>query len=496
MKTQIDFDDPLLATDKLDKLADGRWHNNSEPGKADPASRKTGYPIKGFAPLNVKGMYVRLNGVTLEHGLICVRSAATDKRTGIKGDGSKLPIGKLSEFKISKGKYDIDAIIDKCAELYEKENGAKDAPAKSDAVITVQGCLDEYLSDRVAMLDVDGKIVKLNGTAITKSMVTLGQVVSTVKRYSHNWMTTCVTKIDADMIIDQAALIRDGKFKNAEGEKIGTYSTARTWLGTMSTIHKAGALKHQMPNLFEALRRKSYKKVESAQRRFTDKEIALILNWTLQDTPAAYASTRPDESKYIRVLAAKFALLTALRAGDMVTLKHEDIEEHNGKHYLKAFISKGNRWQWFPICDRAMAVITDANELVVNSEYIFPASTGEAYYCGTKAFEVVRDMLLKEGLIKEEPVEKLGKTKPKTRLMLSHDVRRTLETLGGAVTDKKGIRVIDQDTIDHMMQHKGNALSAQYNCKTEVDHIALADHVAPSYEAYANHLFEIAKAAS
>ena len=79
------------------------------------------------------------------------------------------------------------------------------------------------------------------------------------------------------------------------------------------------------------------------------------------------------------------------------------------------------------------------------------------------------------GLIKPEPVEVLKNETPKKRLICSHDVRRTLETLGGAVSDKDGKRVVDQPTIDHMMQHKGSALAAQYNCKTEVDHIALAD---------------------
>lgn len=499
MKPQMIFDTDTLASNKLDNLATRKWLINIETGIPQAASRPNGKPITGFSPLNVRGLYVRLNGTnTHDHGLVCVRSSAVDKTTGRKGDGAKLHIGKLSDFKIGDREYDIDAIVERCADLYV--NGEQAAPTRSGSIITVSECLDEYLSDRMAKLDGD-EIVKLNRTAITKSMATLEQVVTTVKRYAWNWLDVCVTKIDSTMITKRAAQIRDGAFENSDGDLIGRYSTARAWLGAMSTIHKAGAMRHESVNLFEVLRKKSYPKLPSPQRRFTDEEIAIILNWKLEDTPHGRL-VAPDVSKYIRVLAVKFSLLTVLRCGDLVTLKERDIEEHNGRRYLKKLISKGGRWQWFPITDRAGEIINKALELSPHSEYIFPAAHGGKYGCGTKAFEVIRDMLGPKtaknpnglGLIKPEPVEVLKNETPKKRLICSHDVRRTLETLGGAVSDKDGKRVVDQPTIDHMMQHKGSALAAQYNCKTEVDHIALADYLYPSYEAYADHLFGIAKA--
>ena len=541
MRPQIKLDASALEGALYDKLADGRWHINIKTGNPQPASKPNGRPISGFSPINVIGLYVRLNGTTHKHGLSCVRPNVKDDPTA---NGEKIRIGILPKYLIEtvngKSKYRIDDIVSECADLYV--NGSPDAKPKSDA-ITLGDCFREYLGDRGAKLDDDGGIVPANGDPTQSKMITMREVLKHLDGYAADWRLKSVADLDAkDDIKPRAEMIRDGDFEkecpacrgsgvrdgdpceyvmttrggsssacDGSGEiKIGTYDTARTWLGAMATIHDAASIEHGgLPNGFRAVLRK-FPKRDNAQRTYTEKEIATVINFDDErESGDDHRTGDRSSQKRLRMLAMKFQLLTGFRAEDVISLRKSDIKSDGGTYeierhdkkekvkidrYIEHINSKASRLHYLPLPDRVAEIIDaaitvrDACQAMSGSEFIFCNNVGGKCHNGTKAFNVARDRLVELDLIKPEPVTngKGIKVTGKDRLIVSHDCRRTVETFGevGGISETTRRLLLDQAGI--------GAMTRIYNIKSHEQRMIALARLLPEYQKYCDLIFEIA----
>lgn len=545
MKPQINFDATTVAGAVLDKLARKDWLINIKTGKPQPKDKANGKPITGFSPLNTDhGFYVRLNpGESLDHGLICVRSSSIDKATGRKGDGSKLAIGKMSDFFIgrdvkSRKIYRLDDISKQCADLYQHGEIKTEVDADASTGPTLDFCLSKYLGQRGAMLNDDDEVVPANGAPTLSKMVTMRANLMNLIGYSSDWRHVPLTEIakghftsdgkqmtTAQVIEARADMIRDSQYTKqcpkcdgtekcdfvlrARGGgihpcnkgviKFGTYKSARAWLASMATIHKAAAITVGTDNPFKAVLYNYPNRVDS-QRAFTENEIGVVLNFHEVGTDR---DGNQCKQKLLRLLAAQFALLVGFRPKDIVGLKQSDIHRHegifeieqdkkkikfDGINYINHTNSKRSRPHFLPmteamkeLLDRAITV-RDSHPAMAGSEFVFCSSTGDEYGDGSSAFNITRDRLVKLGKIKPEPVE----DESKERLMCGHDCRRTFR---GICRDDVGLSI---DVVDALLDHGGSAMDKIYKLSTTKAKVKALARLMPDLEKYHARLQEIA----